>query len=109
MKTPCEQIVWDVIPAIRAAVAAGMVRKGATQLEVSRQLGMAPSAVSQYLSKKRGCRIVFDGEIRDAIDALAGDLIAGDVDDLSGRICEICMQLRSTDTPCSSCRDENGR
>ena len=66
-KLPCETIVWNTLPAIRAAIAVEMVRCGLSQKMVASILGMAPSAVSQYLSGKRGYRIVFSDEVSKAI------------------------------------------
>ena len=57
MKSPCQEVVWDVLPAIRAAIVSELVQNGVSQLEAARMLDLAPSAVSQYLSKKRGYRI----------------------------------------------------
>ncbi|QSZ66178.1 transcriptional regulator [Methanofollis aquaemaris] len=102
MKLPCQVIVWDVLPAIRAAIAEELVECGASQQEIAQMMGIAPSAVSQYLSKKRGYKIVFEGEVRDSIRRLAKDLHEGRVDDLSRRICQICMQMREEDEPCRS-------
>jgi predicted transcriptional regulator len=50
MEAPCQKIVWDVLPAIRAAIAVELVRHGVSQVEASRMLEIAPSAVSQYLT-----------------------------------------------------------
>ncbi|WP_407355743.1 transcriptional regulator [Methanolobus sp. WCC5] len=100
MKLPCQMIVWDVLPAIRAAIAEELVNCGLSQQEIARELDMAPSAVSQYLSKKRGYRIVFDEDVKQSIRALAEDMKAGNVDDLAGRICRICKQLRSDEQQC---------
>ena len=72
-KLPCETIVWNSLPAIRAAIAVEMVRCGLSQKMVAGILGMAPSAVSQYLSGKRGYRIVFSDEVSKAIAELARD------------------------------------
>ncbi|MDD4138532.1 MAG: transcriptional regulator, partial [Methanoregula sp.] len=52
MEAPCQKIVWDVLPAIRAAIAVELVRYGVSQVEAARMLEIAPSAVSQYLSGK---------------------------------------------------------
>ena len=93
-------IVWDVLPAIRAAIAEELVNCGLSQQEIARELDMAPSAVSQYLSKKRGYRIVFDEEVKASIHILAGDMKAGTVDDLAERICCICRQLREDSQQC---------
>ncbi|WP_340820628.1 helix-turn-helix domain-containing protein [Methanolobus sp. WCC4] len=106
MKLPCQRIVWDVLPAIRAAIAEELVNCGLSQQEVARELDMAPSAVSQYLSKKRGYRIVFDDDIKSAIHTLAEDMQKGTVDDLSGRICEICRQLRQDEGQCGTGTEE---
>ena len=58
VKVPCQEIVWDIIPAIQAALAAELVNLGVSQIQVAQSLSLAPSAVSQYLSGKRGYRIV---------------------------------------------------
>jgi len=102
MKSPCEVIVWDVLPSIRAAIAEELVKKGISQKEVSRMLGITPPAVSQYVSKKRGYNIQFTDEVRTSIERLADDLIANKVDNLVERICEICKSLRDEDTACVS-------
>ncbi len=71
MEAPCQKIVWDVLPAIRAAIAVELVRCGVSQVEAARMLEIAPSAVSQYLSGKRGYRIEFEDEVKKSI-ATAG-------------------------------------
>ena len=104
MKSPCEEIVWDVLPSIRAATAEELIKRGISQKEVSRMLGITPPAVSQYLSKKRGYNIEFREDIRQAIGVLADDLIQGNVKgaDLVKRICSICRMLQDDDTACIS-------
>ncbi|MDT8358270.1 MAG: transcriptional regulator [Methanomicrobiaceae archaeon] len=102
MQAPCQKIVWDVLPAIRAAIAVELVRCGVSQVEASRMLEIAPSAVSQYLSGKRGYRIVFEDEVKVSIERLAQDLKEGNVEDLISRICEICRQLREDEGECGT-------
>ena len=102
MKTPCQQIVWDVLPAIRAALAAELVRDGVSQQEVARLLDTAPSAVSQYLSGKRGYRIVFEGPAQKLIEDLAREIKAGGVSDLTSRICAVCREIQGDQGPCDS-------
>jgi predicted transcriptional regulator len=60
-------------------------------------LEIAPSAVSQYLSGKRGYRIIFEGVARESIERLAQDLTSKKKIDLVARICEICRELRDED------------
>lgn len=104
MKSPCEQIVWDVLPSIRAAIAEELVKRGITQKEISRMLGITPPAVSQYVSKKRGYNIEFREDIRETIALLAEDLIAGKVEGnaLVPRICQICRMLQDDESACIS-------
>jgi uncharacterized protein len=104
MKSPCEEIVWEVLPSIRAATAEELIKRGISQKEVSRMLGITPPAVSQYISKKRGYNIEFRDDIRQAIGVLAEDLIAGRVvgTDLVKRICAICRMMQDDDTACIS-------
>ena len=104
MKSPCEQIVWVVLPSIRAAIAEELIKRGISQKEVSRMLGITPPAVSQYLSKKRGYNIEFREDIRQAIGVLAEDLIKEDIKgaDLVKRICSICRMLQDDETACIS-------
>ncbi len=100
MQAPCQKIVWDVLPAIKAAIVVELVKCGVSQSEASRMLEIAPSAASQYLSGKRGYRIELADEVRESIAGLALDLKEQRVDDLVGRICAICRQLREEKDPC---------
>jgi uncharacterized protein len=102
MQTPCQKIVWDVLPAIRAAIAVELVHCGVSQIEASKMLEIAPSAVSQYISGKRGYRIEFGDEVKGSIACLAKDLKDGKVDNLVTRICTICRQLRGEGDQCGS-------
>ncbi|MCW3132915.1 MAG: helix-turn-helix domain-containing protein [Methanophagales archaeon] len=70
MKTPCEVIVWDVLPGIRAALAEELVKNGISQKEASKMLGITPAAVSQYVSKKRGYKIDVKDAVKDEIKNL---------------------------------------
>ena len=94
MEAPCQKIVWDVLPAIRAAIAVELVKCGVSQVEAARMLEIAPSAVSQYLSGKRGYRIEFENDVKQSIEQLARDLKEGKGINLVQRTCDICHQLR---------------
>ena len=104
MKSPCEIIVWDVLPSIRAALAEELVHRDISQKDVSKMLGITPPAVSQYVSKKRGYNIEFREDILQAIGVLADDLIEEKVKgkDLVKRICSICRMLQDDETACIS-------
>ena len=101
METPCQKIVWDLVPAIRASLAIELVNKGQSQTNSAKLLGIAPSAVSQYISGKRGHRIEFQGETKELIEKLAQDLIDNKVDDFVVRVCKICVNARGIDSNCN--------
>jgi len=42
MQAPCQKIVWDVLPAIRAAIAVELVKYEVSQIEASKMLEIAP-------------------------------------------------------------------
>ena len=94
VKLPCQEVVWDLLPAIRAALAAALVRKGHSQLQAARLLDTAPAAISQYLSGKRGYRIEFDDDVRAEIERAADELASGDAADVPARLCAICRSIR---------------
>jgi len=102
MEAPCQRIVWDVLPAIRAAIVVELVKCGVAQVDAARMLEVAPSAVSQYLSGKRGYRIEFENDAKRSIEQLAEDLKDGKKVNLVGRICDICRQLREDGDQCGS-------
>jgi predicted transcriptional regulator len=108
METPCQKIVWDLVPAIRASLAIELVNKGQSQAASAKLLGIAPSAVSQYISGKRGYRVEFQGETKELIEKLAQDLIDNKADDFVVRMCEICVSARGIESKCNTagCRPE---
>ncbi len=101
MEAPCQKIVWDVLPAIRAAIAVELVTCGVSQVDAARMLDIAPSAVSQYLSGKRGYRIEFEEDVKLAISSLAHDMIDKEQIRVVDRICAICRQLREGEGGCA--------
>ncbi|MCQ2078512.1 MAG: transcriptional regulator [archaeon] len=55
MKTPCEIVVWYVLPTIRREIAKELVETyHMRQADVGRVFGVTDAAISQYLKKKRG-------------------------------------------------------
>ena len=108
-KLPCEVAVWNIVPAIRAAVAQEMVSAGVLQKDIARMLQIQPSAVSQYLSGKRGYRIIFSDDIRQEIRNLAENLIHGGEIDISKKFCSICTLARDITEPCDVCSESPPR
>ncbi len=94
----------------KGRLAIELVNKGQSQATSAKLLGIAPSAVSQYISGKRGYRIEFQGETKELIEKLAQDLIENKVDDFVVRICQICVSARGTESNCkSNCGPEESK
>jgi predicted transcriptional regulator len=82
-----------VLPAIRAAIAVELVKCDVSQVEAARMPEIAPSAVSQYLSGKRGYRIEFENEVKQLVRHLVKDLMKGKQVNPVQRTSDICRQL----------------
>ena len=50
----CERIFWELLPSIRRYAAVKLRERGKSLPEIGKILGVTKSAVSQYLSGKRG-------------------------------------------------------
>jgi len=91
----CELMAFKVIPVIRRAAAVKMAGK-MKQKQIAEELGITESAVSQYLSKKRGNHGSFIEKIVEkSVDKFAGEEMAH-----SERVCAICRDLRATRSLC---------
>jgi hypothetical protein len=91
-RTPCEQIIWDVLPVIRKAFAEIMISKyKLSQRKVAKHLGVTPSAISQYLSDKRAKNIILGPiilkEIEESVHRI---LISDSTDNVPIEACKIC-------------------
>jgi len=90
--TPQEIEVWYVLPAVRKGLVTEMISLGLNQKEASEMLGITESAVSQYLSGKRGYDVTFDGKTSDEIRKSAKRIVdGGNVVSELNRICEYSM------------------
>lgn len=88
-KTPCEIIVWYILPCIRKKMAEYMAEK-LPQKEIAEKLGLSNAAISQYLSDKRGRNFKFDEQIIREIRKSADRIInGGDAIEETCRICNI--------------------
>lgn len=85
----CDTLVRKMLPGMRAEMVSRLViGRGLSQSEAARKLGVTRAAISQYVSKKRGCSDVqFSSEISAIIDrwALAVDTGESDIN-----LCDVC-------------------
>lgn len=91
-KTPCEIIVWTVLPCIRKKLAENLLNKGLSQKEIAEKIGVSNAAISQYISDKRGGNVQLDDEIVNEIEKSANAILNGE--DVVKEICRICKIIK---------------
>ena len=100
MRSPCEIIIWYVLPRIRSELSKELIALGLPQKEVAKRLGITQPAVSQYLREKRGRGIEFKENVMLEIRKLAKDLANDVIDNLISGVCDICTRVREDKTLC---------
>jgi predicted transcriptional regulator len=102
MKTPCEKVLWFVLPAIRKELVKRLVQgHGYTQRGTARLLGLSDAAVSQYLSKKRGKLDIKEKGFIAEVATSAQRIVKGGTKVVDQEMCRLCGVLRS----CRSFKD----
>ena len=90
-RTPCEYVLWNGIPNIRKEFAETLIKQyGLNQREAAEKIGITPSAVSQYLSHKRGKKDIFDDTIIQEISISAERIMKNNGNDVVIETCRIC-------------------
>jgi predicted transcriptional regulator len=96
-QTPCEIIVWYILPAIRRELAKIMVeRHNLTQKEAAKKLGLTEAAISRYLSGKRAYLNMPNGNIKKEIIKSVDKLVNGGNSTVVMETCRICDILKET-------------
>ncbi|UCF49025.1 MAG: helix-turn-helix domain-containing protein [Thermoplasmatales archaeon] len=97
MKTPCEIIVWNVVPIIRKEFAKNLIENnGLNQKEVADKLGITESAVSRYISGKRGILEITDAGILEEIKLSSKKIAKSKESEIViDEICRICRLMKS--------------
>ncbi len=96
MKTPCEIIVWNVVPIIRKELAKSLIENhDLIQRAVAHKLGITEAAVSRYVSGKRGALEITDDEILEEIKESAKRIVKGNGNAIIEETCRICRILKS--------------
>jgi predicted transcriptional regulator len=94
VKIHCEEAVWHTLPIIRKEFARSLINDHKlTQRKAAEKLGITESAVSQYLSKKRGNLKILDASIRKEIKKSTKRILLGDITIMKKETCRICHLL----------------
>ena len=95
-RTPCEYILWNLLPAVRKEIAKSMVNDfGLNQKEAAMKLGITPAAVCMYLTDKRGNIKIRDKKIIKEIQVSAENIIKDENIDLIKETCRLCKIIKS--------------
>jgi predicted transcriptional regulator len=96
MKTPCQIIVWNIIPIIRRELAKNLIKNhNLNQRKVADKLGITESAISRYLSGKRGILEITDNEILDEIKKSSNKIAVENGPTVIEETCRICRLMKS--------------
>jgi len=96
-RTPCEYMLWNGIPTIRKELAETLIKEyGLNQRQTAEKLGLTPSAICQYLSKKRGNTDILDESIIEQITLSAERIIKNNDSIVIIETCRICQLIRKS-------------
>ena len=107
MKFPCEIVVRDFLPTMRAFIAKELIKShGFTQNEVASVLGITQASVNYYLNAKRGGKTKFPKELkalRPFAKKVAGQLAQNKTQMANAiqEFCITCVNLRAKRSICS--------
>ncbi len=97
-KQPCERIVAEILPTIRAKLALTILAEyGLSQIKTAELLGVTQAAVSQYTTGRRGDENVLrefpdiDTEIAKMASRLVKGLEDGERETMLCGICRMCQ------------------
>ena len=95
-KTPCEYMIWDVLPVIRKELVCCIVHNfGLSQKEAAEKMGLTPAAISYYKCHKRGIPIINDEIIMKEINFSAAHIVQKGETVVGSEICRICKLVQS--------------
>jgi hypothetical protein len=94
-KTPCEIIVWDILPVIRKELAKALVEvHGLTQRNAAKSLGLTEATISRYLSGKRAQVKLIDGRLSQEVRDAAERIMQGNIETAIMETCRLCHLLQ---------------
>jgi len=103
-RTPCEEHIWNCLPAIRKELAFCIIEEfHLSQKETAEKLGLTPAAVSQYMSKKRGRNRITDKEALEEIKKSAERIVKEGDSAVIKETCRLCKFLSKKESLGFSC------
>jgi predicted transcriptional regulator len=88
-------MLWNGVPTIRKELAEALIKQfGLSQRQAAEKLGLTPSAICQYLTKKRGKTDIFDDIIMKEISISAELIMKNNTSDVYIETCRICRLVQ---------------
>ncbi|RDE12483.1 MAG: hypothetical protein C4K49_09975 [Candidatus Thorarchaeota archaeon] len=102
MRPPCELVLREFLPVIRARTAVALRQRGLSQSEIAERLDITQAAVSKYLSHRVAAKETDLGD-KALGEKLADIIISGSSssDQAVKAVCTACMYLRLGSTICA--------
>ena len=103
MRTPCEIMVKAYLPAVRYQTSKILFKKGHTQTEISKALGLTQASVSKYLSDKVDPNVRAMArmkEVKETAEQIARDAAHSKPQETISLICNTCLKLRAEHKVC---------
>lgn len=109
VKPYCELVVREVLPGVRALLAAELLKAGLTQTKAAAKLGVSQAAISQYRRELRGWRvqkITKDAAMMAEIQKFARKLTNTEADSVTIHVllCDVCRLARARGLLCDGHR-----
>ncbi|UCD13745.1 MAG: helix-turn-helix domain-containing protein [Thermoplasmatales archaeon] len=96
MKSPCEIIVWHVLPVIRKDIAMDLIEDhGLNQKQVAGKLGITEAVISRYLSGERRNLEIDDNVILNGVRESANRFVKSNSRSVIEETRRICNILKS--------------
>ncbi len=98
MKTPCEIIVWRVLPVLRKEFAKNLIENhNLSQRDAAGKLGVTEAAISRYISGKRGTSDILDGKILKEVTKSVNRMVEGNGTTVIEETCRVCRLLKASE------------
>jgi predicted transcriptional regulator len=95
VKTPCEYLIWDLLPIIRKELVCCIVHNfGLSQKEAAEKMGLTPATISHYKCHKRGIPSINEKNILKEIDFSAALIVQKGKTVVGSEICRICRLIQ---------------
>jgi uncharacterized protein len=95
LKTPCEIIVWEILPVIRKELAKTLITEhGLTQRKAAERLGLTEATVSRYVAGKRGHTDILNRAMTKELKTAANHILKGPSDTVILETCRLCHLLQ---------------